>query len=218
MWTAWKNTVATRGTEEGHSCGREQELWACSGSVSLGHAKLQHADWQPQLNKRLTDILKKGYWTSTTAEVTCPPSSYLTSLSFDSDHLVIFPPQRNKLWLSLTLGKAPLSRRSCLYILKSAGQTNLKIEFWTGHLNVMRKYTLVQFINSTAVKRSTYKQLNLPFWSKNVSKPCYNKEEFWGNNLVSLCAGCKLRRSDTLRDHRLKGKLRAGQPPLEDNS
>lgn len=52
----------------------------------------------------------------------------------------------------------------------------------------MRKYILVQFIGSTAVKRSTYKQLNLSFRSKNVLKieRCYNKEEVWGNNLF-LC-------------------------------
>lgn len=55
----------------------------------------------------------------------------------------------------------------------------------------MRKYTSVQFINSPAVKRSTYKQLNLPFRSKNVLKikACYNKEEVQGNNLFLYVLG-----------------------------
>lgn len=33
-----------RGTEEGHSSGREQELRACSGSLTVGFARLQQTD------------------------------------------------------------------------------------------------------------------------------------------------------------------------------
>lgn len=55
----------------------------------------------------------------------------------------------------------------------------------------MRKYTLVQFINTTAVKRSTYKQLNLSFRSKTVLeiKPCYNEEDVRGNYLFLYVLG-----------------------------